>query len=1285
MKSAVFLLHELAYLYFPRERVMSEEEKAPAESDTAEFRPGDLVVVGSSAGGIEALSVLVGSLTADFPAPVVLAQHLDPSRTSNLDSILRRHTSLPVELVQTSSHLEKGRIYVVPANRMVSIQDSYVKVQEDKLQRSRPRPSVDLLLSSAAAAYGERLIAVILTGSGSDGAIGAVDVKNAGGTVIVQDPQTARYPSMPLALPPTAVDFEVDIENIGALLYDLLTGVVLPPEGKTEDVLRGILEQVGRQASIDFRPYKTSTVLRRIGRRMTVTHNRTMQEYSEYLKAHPEEIGELVKSFLINVTQFFRDPDAFAYLRSEILPRLIAQARERDRVLRFWTAGCATGEEPYSLAMLLTDLLGAELPEWSVKIFATDLDEAAINFARRGLYSENLLKGVPAEYRDRCFERADHGYRISKTLRQMVIFGQQDLSRSAPFPRIDLVLCRNVLIYFTPELQEYVLNQVAFSLSGGGYLFLGKAETVRPTQAYYELVNKHWKVYRCTGNALLLTRRQSMGDVSAPRLEGQTNPGSNRAMGKVMTEHETPAPTFEMGQLRRLNELLLRFLPVGVIVIDRSYHILTANGTARRILGLREVGNDQDFLHAVRGIPYNEVRTTIDGVFRERSAASLPEIELDITAEGNGRFVSLSIALMQMEAGAPDLAVISVIDVTDQIQTRRQLETVQSEQAQLMSELGSANKRLNDMNKELLDANEELQVANEELVLTHEELQATIEEFETTNEELQATNEELETNNEELQATNEELETTNDELRARTAELQELTTMLESERRQLSEMVELAPFYIMVLRGPGLIVEAFNPRFTRLLGNRVVQGRPLDEIFDLFWDAGISIVHMAREVYHRDVTRTTPRMLFNFPKVEGEIVENYFVYTMVPTHDSSGKVTGVVIYALDETEQRAREIEEESQRLRLIFDNTTSVAMALYDARTAQLLLASPHYIDIAARFHGIDREQVIGRTWGELAFVVAGDQADAVWNSVLKSHVPMRIPETHVRIPGDEQDMVWDWTLTPIPLTEQREPVRHMLVSAVEITEQARAREEVERLNQLRDDFLARASHELRTPLTSILGNAELIQRNLQRQKEISQAAEQKEYFEREATSIERMIHQLQRLNRLIDEMLDITRIRGDVLRLEKHANVDIVELARRVIDQYKNGAKRDIRLEASQDAFVGTWDDVRLEQVLDNLVSNAIKYSLSESTIDVTITGEANRVIVQVRDQSAGIKEEDLAHVFDRFYRAHSSETPRTEGLGLGLYISNQIIRQHGGRMWAESKPGEGSTFAFSLPLNG
>ncbi len=625
---------------------MSEVEQTPAgDVEILERNPGDLIVIGSSAGGIEALSILVSSLPMDFPAPIVLAQHLDPNRPSTLDSILRNRTTLPVELVNTSSHLETGRIYVVPSNRLVSIRDGHVIVQENGTKRSRSRPSVDMLLSSAAEMYGDHLIAVILTGAGSDGAAGAVDVKNAGGIVIVQDPETARYPSMPLALPPAVIDFEIDIEHIGSLLYDLLTGVELPHiEGKTEDVLHVILERVSRQASIDFRPYKTTTILRRIGRRMTVTRCHTMREYADYLEAHPEEVGELVKAFLINVTQFFRDPEAFTYLKNDVLPRLIMQARERDRVLRLWAAGCASGEEPYSLAMLLTDLLGTELPEWSVKIFATDLDEAAINFARHGLYSESLLKSVPIEYRDRFFERFDQGYRISKTLRQMVIFGQQDLSRSAPFPRIDLVLCRNVLIYFTPELQEYVLNQFAFSLA----------------------------------DPVPMTCRLGLSDLNTRSSKAHNSGNSLPATGKKNSDQKIANSTLELGQMRRFNELLLRFLPIGVVVIDRTYHVLSANHAARRLLGLRDTTSKQDFLHAVRGIPYLAVRTAIDAVFRERNTITLPEIGFDNALGGNGHFVSLSIALMHMDTNSQDLAAISVSDVTEQVHIRRQLESVQS-------------------------------------------------------------------------------------------------------------------------------------------------------------------------------------------------------------------------------------------------------------------------------------------------------------------------------------------------------------------------------------------------------------------------------------------------------------------------------------------------------------------------------------------------------------------------------------------------------------------------------
>src|SRR5215212_360231 len=819
------------------------------DSDNTTSSSNDLVVVGASAGGVGALSILVSTLNKSFPAPIVLAQHLDPPRPSHLGSILERRSALPIVVVSepAPTPLEKGTIYVVPANRHVMILDGHVLLEADN--EERPKPSVDMLLSSAAESYGEHLIAVILTGSGSDGAAGAVDVKNAGGVVIIQNPETAPYPSMPLSLPPTAVDHVVDMEQIGPLLFDILKGIHFAAEEKVDDPLRDLLGQVSAQTNIDFRNYKPSTILRRIGRRMAVTHNSNIRDYADYLRTHPDEIKELGRAFLIKVTGFFRDPEAFDFLRGTVITELIERAKANGRTLRLWSAGCATGEEAYSLALLLADQLGHDFAEWNVKIFATDVAADAISFARRGLYPENVLKDLPDDSRERFFERVDHGYRISKALRQAVIFGQQDISRGVPFPRIDLVTCRNLLIYLKPQLQQVVLDLFAYSLhQSHGYLFLGKAETARPTKATFELVNKKWKIYRCLG-----------GPLAFPPQDGSHTPRATTAMfqeprrrqiGTVLqSPHELTQADTEIAQLRRINETMLRYTTVAVVIIDRNYRIMAINAAARRLLGVRDSGYDQDFLHAVRGMPYQEMRRAIDTAFREHTTMTLPETELDQTSEGSGRYLHATIMIMQVEPGAAELAVITAADVTEQVQIKRRLEAVQREHTELINDLSTANKRFGTMNKELQDANEELQAANEELMLTQEELQATNEEFEATNEELQATNEELETNNEELQATNEELETTNEELQARTDQLQELTGALAGERVRFGEMVELAPFYIMVLRGPGLLIETVNPRYARLIEGREGVGRPLEAVLQ-----GVeadAVMKLVRESYHQ--------------------------------------------------------------------------------------------------------------------------------------------------------------------------------------------------------------------------------------------------------------------------------------------------------------------------------------------------------------------------------------------------------------------------------------------------
>ena len=413
--------------------------------------PNQLVVIGSSAGGIDALTVVLKHLPQPLPAPVVVAQHLDPRRPSHLAEILAKASSIPVEPVEGRARLEAGTAYILPAGVEVSIADHEVVVRPDGA--SRPTPSIDRLLEGAAAAYGEGLIAVILTGAGSDGASGAKHVKLAGGTVVIQDPQTAEYPGMPQSLAPTTVDVVADLQTIGPLLGELLSGAYQPRRPDDVELLRRFLDEVMETRGIDFGKYKRPTILRRLHRRMVASGAATLQEYIRHVRSHPDEMQRLAASLLIKVTEFFRDPELYRYLGERVIPELIEAATEQGGELRFWSAGCATGEEAYSLAILASEAL-RDRSDVRLRIFATDVDNEAVEFARRGVYPAAAVSRVSPELRERYFTEHTGQFEVSQSIRRLIAFGQHDLAQRAPFPRIDLAVCRNVLSYFTHDLQR---------------------------------------------------------------------------------------------------------------------------------------------------------------------------------------------------------------------------------------------------------------------------------------------------------------------------------------------------------------------------------------------------------------------------------------------------------------------------------------------------------------------------------------------------------------------------------------------------------------------------------------------------------------------------------------------------------------------------------------------------------------------------------------------------------------------------------------------------------------
>jgi two-component system, chemotaxis family, CheB/CheR fusion protein len=1088
-----------------------------------------LIVIGSSAGGIEALSVLVSTLPHDFPAPIVLAQHLDPHRPSHLQEILARRSPLPVRTVTDRTALEGGVIFVVPANQNATITDSHIAFESELV--SRTMPSIDQLFKSAADTFGDQLIAVILTGMGTDGAAGAYAVKRAGGTVIVQDPNTAAFPAMPLALSPATVDIVANLDHIGGILRDLLTGAAVPAHPDEQHALEQFLGGVRDRYGIDFRTYKTPTILRRLRRRIVATDTENLDGYTRYLQDHPEEYAQLLNAFLIKVTEFFRDGELFAYLRNELLPELVAQARKHGNELRIWSAGCATGEEAYSLAILVAEVLGTALEHFTVRIFATDLDEEAIAFARHGVYAPSALADLPPDLIARYFTPLDGGYEIRKRVRSLVAFGQHDLAQRAPFPRIDLVLCRNVLIYFTTELQQRTLQLFAYSLRDGGQLVLGKAETNAPLAEYFVPQHNVYKVYRRTGERILMP----------PAALKQ--PGPLLPRPSAVRRLPPPRPTVREGregqQIRSFNESVLLRLPVGVVVVDRHYDIQFINGAARQFLSIYGAAIGEDLIHIAQGIPERELRALIDHVFRAGESTSLDEIAVEDPTTASPRYLQI-VVHPQADEGEPgplELVMLIVSNITPTVQWRQELDgrlraaedelaqaqrnaaTAAARREEAIGRLVETNRQLTEANQSLTAANEDLRTTSEEFLLSTEEAQAATEEVETLNEEMQATNEELETLNEELQATIEELNTTNDDLQARSAELQELARTSDEERARLEALLTSMGDAVLVVDTAG----------RTLLTNRA---------YEQYFGGPNAPLLPEDETGHQLPRAETPQRRV----ARGESFRSEFT------------LTG------DEGARRSFEAN----------------AQPVYDSAGQQ--------------------------QWG--------------------------------------------------------------VIVIRDITERS--------LHRLQERFLALASHELRTPVTAMQGYLQLLERHLTLPED-----------SREQRFLASALTQVSRLTRLINDLVDVSRLENNKYTLDQQPLRAEEVVARSVELAQTLTAQQTIRLEEHDTPLWISADAGRLEQVMLNLLTNAVKYAPDSAFIDVRMRRADQEAEIVVQDYGPGIAEANLSNIFSRFFQVAHSNRQAHGGLGLGLFIAHEIMTAQGGTIAATSADGEGTTFTIRLPL--
>ena len=764
-----------------------------------------LVGIGASAGGLEALKLFLGNVPPESGMAFVIVQHLDPTHKGIMAELLQRDTAMNVIQVKDRTMVRPDCVYVIPPNKDMSILHGVLHLFAPAAPRGLRLP-IDFFFRSLADDQQDRSIGVILSGMGSDGTLGLRAIKEKAGVVFVQEPASAKFDAMPRsAIDAGLADIVAPVEALPGKIIAYLQHVPLiaRPGLAQEDKVQSSLEKVvillRAQTGHDFSLYKKSTVYRRIERRMSIHQIDKIATYVRFLQENPQELELLFKELLIGVTSFFRDPVAWEGLKAQVFPALLKD-RAPSEALRAWVPGCATGEEAYSLAIVFKEALERlKLDRHStLQIFATDLERDAIEKARAGVFPANIAADVSPERLNRFFIQIERGYEISKPIREMVIFAPQNLIMDPPFTKLDLVSCRNLLIYLTPELQKKLLPLFHYSLNPGGFLFLGSAETIGGFGNLFAPLHDKARLYR----------RIEPG----PRAEPVEFPSSFASA--LPGAPQSPKALKPAANLQSLAEQLLlqRYSPAAVLVNDKGDILYISGRTGKYLEPTAGKVNWNIFAMAREGLRY-ELNGAFQKALRQKDAVvTLKNVK--VGTNGGVQIIDLTVQAIREPEALRGLVMIVFTDVATP------LETKVSGKAKRPPTSGAL---LAQMERELEQARQEVQAIREEMQTSQEELKSTNEELQSTNEELQSTNEELTTSKEEMQSMNEELQTLNHELQTKMEDL----SLLNSDMKNLLDNTEIATLFLDNELRVRLFTIGTNRVFKLIPGD---VGRPITDI-----------------------------------------------------------------------------------------------------------------------------------------------------------------------------------------------------------------------------------------------------------------------------------------------------------------------------------------------------------------------------------------------------------------------------------------------------------------------
>jgi two-component system CheB/CheR fusion protein len=861
------------------------------KSGSREAREDFLIAaIGASAGGIEAFIELVRSLPADTGMAFVLIQHLDPKHHSILTELISKETTMRVVEVKDGMRVGPNHIYVIPPNTTMSISERKLRLgpREEALKHM----SIDHFMRSLAEAQGNRAIGVILSGTGTDGTLGMGEIQAQGGVTLVQDETTAKYEGMPRsAIAAGCVDYVLPPREIARELGriarhpyvahgEAIQRAELVP---AENVgLNAIFQLLRRTTGVDFTHYRQTTILRRVQRRMVVHKLDRLEDYVRYIQTNPAEVKALHQDVLINVTSFFRNPRVFEALKSKVFAKILKNRRPETSI-RIWTPGCATGEETYSVAIVLLEFLEKKAAQLPIQFFGTDVSEANMVKARAGFYPENIQGDVSPERLRRFFTKAEGGYRISKSIRDMCIFAQHNVVNDPPFSNMDLICCRNLLIYLEPVLQNRAISLFHYATRPDGFLVLGTSETIGTAANLFAMEDRKHKIFSKKATAL----RQPV----AFSLNRQAEHGE---LGVVRAPALAKAPESNWNYMEAQKEfdrrLLAQYVPATVFVND-DMEIIHTRGNVGGYLKIAPGRASLNILKMAREGLLLELRNALDRAKKENAAVRKQNVQIkngrgDDDREGGvetARRVSFEVLPLRMR-NLKEFYFMIVFQEVPPDTARKAPRT-----AKPTRESDSTNRRIAKLEQELGATKEYLQSVIETQEATNEELQSANEEILSSNEELQSTNEELETAKEELQSTNEELSTVNDELRDRNTEV----TQTNSDLTSFFGSINIA----MVMVGSDLTIRRFTPQAQKLFG--LIPG-----------DVGRPLLNINPTIEIPNFQQLVLQVMSNFSPAEKECTGpegSLYQLRILPSRTTGKKVDGAVITLAEISPRRLAE------------------------------------------------------------------------------------------------------------------------------------------------------------------------------------------------------------------------------------------------------------------------------------------------------------------------------------------------------------------------------------------